>query len=113
MLLLTLVLSCSQFAINYPSQGHHNNLFKRYGHDILSPLPNNSVLLLNGDLPQYPFVKKKKNNKAFSFTQEIYITEYYYYCERVRPDIALVNLELASRGYTKYPLSPAFLKNPL
>ena len=33
---------------------HNNFIFHKYGHAVLDPLPNNSILLTNGDLHSYP-----------------------------------------------------------
>ena len=73
---IAVALAFTQLGTNFSSRDFHNEWsFKEYSESTLNALPGDSLVLLNGDL----------NNNCLKYSQQ---------CENVRPDLALVSLQL-------------------
>jgi len=69
------VLPVLQLVTNFNAQNQRNNyVFHNYGHVVLDPLPQNSVLLLRGHI-------------------QLNVPLYLHACEGVRPDLEILNID--------------------
>ncbi|KAK5577482.1 hypothetical protein RB653_002423 [Dictyostelium firmibasis] len=88
--IMVIGLISNQIGANFNLQDQSDNYsFYDYGHSVLDSLPRNTLLLVGGDLVTN-------------------VPMYLHLCEKVRPDIDILSLEIMSWEWFKITQSPLF-----
>ncbi|KAN0015394.1 hypothetical protein ACTFIU_008125 [Dictyostelium citrinum] len=88
--IIIIALIGNQIRANYSLQDQSDNYsFYDYGHSVLDSLPRNTLLLVGGDLVTN-------------------VPMYLHLCEKVRPDIDILSMEIMSWEWFKITQSPLF-----